>query len=65
MVYRWREGICFKADANKCKAEIDMLPKKTKENVVRFASNSKTELHKCFEWDDTKAAAKYRLEQAC
>jgi hypothetical protein len=32
--------------------------------VVRFAANPKTALHKQFTWDDTKAAAEYRLWQA-
>ena len=64
MVYSWKTGCCFKANADKCKAEIDTLSIKTRENVVGFARNRKTELHKCFEWDDTKAAEKYRLDQA-
>ena len=33
-------------------------------DVVEFARNPKTELHGRFEWDDTKAAHEYRLEQA-
>lgn len=33
-------------------------------DVVKYAKNPKTKLHKCFEWDDSKAAAKWRLEQA-
>ena len=64
MVYQWKDGACFKADANKCKAEIDALPENTRKNIVAFARNRKTELHKCFEWNDTKAAEKYRLNQA-
>lgn len=34
------------------------------ESVVEFARDESTELHKCFEWDDTEAAIKFRLEQA-
>lgn len=34
------------------------------EDVVKFARNSKTALHKFFEWDDNKAAENYRLAQA-
>lgn len=33
-------------------------------DVVSFARNPKTALHAAFEWDDTKAAAAHRLEQA-
>ena len=32
--------------------------------VVKFALNPETVLHERFEWDDTEAAAQYRLEQA-
>lgn len=34
------------------------------EMVVEFASNPKTALHSAFEWNDTAAARKYRIEQA-
>jgi len=34
------------------------------EDVVEFARNPETELHKHFEWDDSKAAHEYRLWQA-
>jgi tRNA A37 N6-isopentenylltransferase MiaA len=64
MVYQWKKGSCFKANANKCKVEIDTLVNKTAKNIVNLARNRKTELHKCFEWDDTKAAEKWRLNQA-
>ena len=32
--------------------------------VVAFARNPKTDLHDCFEWNNSKAAEKYRLKQA-
>jgi hypothetical protein len=34
------------------------------ETVVDVAKSPKSPLHACFEWDDTKAAHKYRLVQA-
>jgi len=34
------------------------------EEVVKFARNKRTALHQEFEWDDAKASAEYRLEQA-
>ena len=64
MVYKWKRGSCYKANADKCKAEIDTLADKTAKGIVKYASNKKTELYKCFEWDDAKAAEKYRLYQA-
>jgi len=33
-------------------------------DVVKFARDPKTALHKQFEWDDSRAAEQYRLEQA-
>lgn len=33
-------------------------------DVVEFARNPETALHSQFEWDDTEAAAQYRLRQA-
>lgn len=33
-------------------------------DVVNFARNPDTELHKHFEWDDSEAAARFRIEQA-
>lgn len=32
--------------------------------VIEYAKDETTHLHKCFEWDDSKAAEKYRLDQA-
>ena len=34
------------------------------EDVVEFARNDRTALHGQFQWDDSEAAAQYRLEQA-
>ena len=39
----------------------DMLKAKA---VVEYAKNPNTHLHHCFEWHDSKAAEKYRLDQA-
>jgi hypothetical protein len=52
----------FKADPEKCYNELpDEI---TPENVLERARDEKSELHKCFEWDDSVAAEKYRLTQA-
>lgn len=34
------------------------------EIIVRAARSEDSPIHECFEWDDSKAAEKYRLEQA-
>ncbi len=52
-------------DPNKVWQEIQTLGDALKpQDIVDAAQNPKTELHKCFEWDDTEAARKYRLTQA-
>lgn len=62
--FAWRDApSCFhKADAQKCGEEMGDSP--TPESVLEKAKDPTSELHKCFEWDDTKAAEKYRLTQA-
>lgn len=61
---KWRlEGI-FKADASKCLDEIGRDTQITPEEVLEKARDKHSELHKCFEWDDSVAAEKYRLQQA-
>lgn len=65
-VATWRSGPCvFKADAQKVADEISSIGISVKpEEIVDKARDESTELHKCFEWDDTKAAEKYRVYQA-
>lgn len=57
-------GIWGGADAEKCYSEIETLQNRTPQNVLDLARNENSELHKCFEWDDSKAAESYRLQQA-
>ena len=65
MVYQWKDGTRLKADAEKVGNEIEQIKgPKTPEAVVKKARSERTELHKCFEWDDSAAAIQYRLEQA-
>lgn len=56
--------IKFSADAEKCYREIESLGDCKPEEIVEFAEDEETELHKCFEWDDTKAAQRWRVQQA-
>lgn len=62
----WKSGPCvFKADAQKVAEEISSIGLSVQpEEIVDKARDKSTELHKCFEWDDTKAAEKYRVYQA-
>lgn len=66
VVATWRPGLdLYKADAQKVADEISAIGEDvTPRQIVDRARDSETELHKCFEWDDSKAADKYRLQQA-
>ena len=66
MKYCW-SATGYEADANKVGKELEKIEKReelTTEAVLKFAKNVKSELHKCFEWDDSIAGEKYRLFQA-
>lgn len=58
----------FKADAQKCADEImgicEELESATPQQILEKARDSSTELHKCFTWDDTEAAEKWRISEA-
>ena len=54
----------YKADAEKVAIEIEQLENATPESILDYARNEDTELHKCFDWDDSIAAEKWRKQQA-
>lgn len=61
----WKVKGFFKADAEAVYSEIVALGDSfSPEAIVEAAKDEDSELHKCFEWDDTKAAQKYREHQA-
>lgn len=61
----WGVKGLFKADATQCAEEIKTLGEGfSPADVVNLAANKKTELHKCFTWDNDKAADKWRLQEA-
>ena len=53
-----------KAAIAEVKALEDKKGKLTPEQIVKAAENPKSALHRCFEWDDAKAAHCFRVEQA-
>lgn len=58
---RFYEGI----DANRIVDELLSIGDKfTPKQIVDKARDPNTELHKCFEWNDSIAAEKYRIRQA-
>ena len=58
----------FKADAQKSADEImeicEELESATPQQILEKARDGNTELHKCFTWDDTEAAEKWRITEA-
>ena len=62
---KWVVPGIYKASPEKVYAEIMSIGDSiTPEQVVTFAENPSTTLHGLFEWDDKKAAHKYRLIEA-
>lgn len=60
----WRVEL-YKADADKCSNEIMSLGEDVSPaQIVEYAKNQDTELNKCFTWNDTEAANKYRIFEA-
>lgn len=68
VIAKWREGyegLFHGADAQKVAEEIAQIGKEvTTDEIVDAARDERSELHKCFEWDDAKAAELYRKRQA-
>lgn len=67
MVYKWK-GRKYSVSANIVGKEVEKLEKKygevTARNFVEAARPVKSPLHKLLEWDDTKAAEAWRIQQA-
>ena len=66
--FRKRPGFQVKGDVEKIGKRLKKLSGKrgelSPEKVVENAKDPKSPLHGEFEWDDTEAAYKYRLDQA-
>lgn len=69
-VYQWAPGFCVgDLDAQKVGARIETLRKKNGGSlkpaiIVADAASKSSPMHGFFEWNDRKAADKYRLSQA-
>lgn len=68
MVYQWKSGSHIKANAQQAGEQFERLAQTedglTPESVLNANRAEGTPLHDSFEWDDTSAAEKYRLNQA-
>lgn len=62
---QWKIKGLYKADANAVYNEIVSIGDSVKPSeIVEYARNENTELHKLFTWDDTVAAERYRENEA-
>lgn len=58
----WKSGCRISADAQKVADEILAIGKSaTTAQILDKARDEKTELHKCFDWNDAEAAEKWRM----
>ena len=69
IVARWSStGTTFKADPQKCYEEIleicEDIDSAPAEKILEKARDEETELHKCFTWDDSVAAERWRMREA-
>ena len=64
-IIKWSLKDIFKADAQKCYEEIKQIGEEvTPLQVLDRAKDKSSELHKCFDWNNSVAADKWRLYQA-
>ena len=68
MVYKWKSGSHIKANAQKAGEQFEQFAQTeeglTPQTVLDANRDEDAPLHDSFEWDDTEAAEKYRLNQA-
>lgn len=65
MAVVWKFDSMFKGNAEKIYSEIQSIGEEaTAKQILDYARDENTELHKCFEWDDSIAAERWRLQQA-
>lgn len=69
MIYQWKPKTNYKKDPQVIGEELDKIKKQyggriTPIQVLNKAKNKRSTLHDLFEWDNSKAAQKYRISQA-
>lgn len=68
MTYQWKVPGIMPVDAQTAGNELQRIYERDgviePETVVEESKNPSAPLHSCFEWDDEKAAHKYRITQA-
>lgn len=63
-VYQWKQGSFFSGNAQKIGEELEGLPVKTPEAIVRAAKKKRSAMHECFTWDTEEAAKQWNLQEA-
>ena len=67
-IFSWSTTTVKNADAQLVGEELEIIERNNSvspKHIVDYARNNvDSELHKCFDWDDSSAAEKYRLYQA-
>lgn len=61
--YSWTKH--FGADPQAIGEWVYSLPDRSAASIVEAASDKRSPAHALFEWDDTAAAQRYRMAQAC
>lgn len=65
MKVAWKMDSIYKADASKVAEELESLGNEySLADIVEKAKDEKSEMHSCFEWNDSIAGQKYREHQA-
>lgn len=68
MIYEWKEGSRFSIGAQIAAERLMQIKEDrgalTPRAVVDDATHDNSPLHKCFEWNDVKAADAFRIEEA-
>lgn len=68
MVYEWKAGSRFPIGAQIAAERLNLIREQngaiTPRVVVDDAASDNSPLHRCFEWDNDKAADSFRLDQA-
>lgn len=68
MVYEWKINSLYKVPAQVAGEKMEQIIRDygavTKENFLEASRPEDSETHDLFEWDDSKAAEKYRLHQS-
>jgi len=69
LIYKRREGATFKEEDTEIIAKIIVEIEKRKgiakpEDLIEEAEDNNSPIHNLFEWNNTKAAKEYRLQQA-